>query len=263
MYPVIFEIRGFTLSSYGLMMSVAFIVTGWLLCRELGRRNLDPQWAFEIVWRAALGGVVGAKIYYAILHQDPWALVSRGGLVWYGGFIGGASLVLLYALRHRLPLREVVDSVAVFVPLGYAFGRVGCFLVGDDYGRPTDSWLGIVFPNGSPPSTVRNLREHFGFSLPPSFSDTTVLAVHPTQLYEIGLSLVVFAILYRLRLGDRPRGFLLGCCLTLMGIERFIVEFFRVKDDRMFAALTLAQMISVAVCACGVGLAIKSRRRGA
>jgi phosphatidylglycerol:prolipoprotein diacylglycerol transferase len=143
--------------------------------------------------------------------------------------------------------------LAPALALGYAIGRVGCFLVGDDYGRPTSSPVGIAFPEGAPPSTAGNLRQSFGVSIPDSIPDSTVLEVHPTQLYEVGLSLLIFAVLWRMR-GRRPVGRVFSLWLVLAGLERFAVEFFRAKDDRFIGALTLAQVFSVGLVAFGFWL---------
>jgi phosphatidylglycerol:prolipoprotein diacylglycerol transferase len=115
--------------------------------------------------------------------------------------------------------------------IGYAVGRIGCFLVGDDYGRPTDSWVGLAFPNGTPPSTAGNLRHSFGVDVPDSVPDWEVLRVHPTQLYETAIMLVVFVILWRLRRHPHRAGWLFMLYLVLAGLERAFVEIFRAKDQ--------------------------------
>lgn len=184
-------------------------------------------------------------------------LFSRAGLVWYGGFIGGAIGVSLAIYRRKAPVPVLADVCAPALALAYAVGRMGCFLVGDDYGRPTDSWVGIAFPKGSPPSTAGNLRRMFGVSIPESVPDTAVLAVHPTQLYEIGMSLLIFAILWRLRREPWKTGRLFSLWLALAGLERLIVEFFRAKDDRFFGFLTLAQLISIGLIVLGSWLFVR------
>jgi len=202
-------------------------------------------------------------VYYVLLNwpqtaQDPFGMLfSRAGLVWYGGFIGGAIGVSLAIHRRKAPVPVLADVCAPALALAYAVGRMGCFLVGDDYGRPTDSWVGIAFPKGSPPSTAGNLRRMFGVSIPESVPDTAVLAVHPTQLYEIGMSLLIFAILWRLRREPWKAGRLFSLWLALAGLERLIVEFFRAKDDRFFGVLTLAQLISIGLIVLGSWLFVR------
>lgn len=258
MYPVLFRVGDFVITSFGVMLAGAFLVGGYLASLEFRRRGHDPDYAWQLVIGAVVGGIVGAKLYYMLLNwpdllRDPWgSLASRSGLVWYGGFIGGALGVAYLAWRRQMPLGVVTDCAAVALPAAYAVGRLGCFLVGDDYGRPTDHWIGVAFPRGAPPSTAGNLREQFGVAVDPSIPDSQVLAVHPTQLYEIAMSLIIFAYLWRVRREPRPSGSLFMLYLMLAGIERFLVEIFRAKDDRFFGPLTLAQTISLAILLSGL-----------
>ena len=107
--------------------------------------------------------------------------------------------------RRRLPVWPLLDAATPALALGYAVGRIGCFLVGDDYGRPTDAPWGIAFANGLPPTTAGYLRADFGLSIPPGTPDDALLRVHPTQLYETAIALGIFAVGYRLlRRGGAP-----------------------------------------------------------
>ncbi len=276
MYPILFRLPewfpllgGEPVTSFGVMMLFSFMTAGYVLRAEMGRLGEDPEKAWDILFMAVLGGVVGAKAYYVLLNfprlaADPTGMIfSRGGMVWYGGFLLATVLVVRKIRRLGLPLGKVADASAPALALAYAVGRIGCFLVGDDYGRPTDSWVGIAFPNGAPPSRVDVLEEQFGITVDPEMIEKygEVLPVHPTQLYEIGISTLMFALLWTLRRHDQRKGWLFMVWLALAGAERFFVEIFRAKDDRFFGVLTLAQLISLVLV--GVGVVWSARLRKA
>jgi len=242
------------ITGYGLMMMVAFLAGGWLVGRELRRRRLSEDYAADMVAAAVIGGIIGAKLWYVALTQDLDSLFSRGGLVWYGGFIGGALAVMLNGWRLGVPLRWTMQLAAPALAAAYALGRIGCFLVNDDYGRPTDLPWGMRFPDGLPPSTAGNLQALFGIPVPAGTDPATVLAVHPTQLYEAALMLAAFTVLWRLRDNGRPVGWLFGLYLVFAGAERFLIEILRAKDDRFLGPFTLAQLTSVVLVAIGVWL---------
>ena len=214
-----------------------------------------------MVAAAVIGGIIGAKLWYVALTRDPGAIFSRGGLVWYGGFIGGALAVILNGWRLRVPLRWTMQIAAPALAAAYALGRVGCFLVNDDYGRPTQSALGeCKFPEGLPPSTAGNMHQLFGIPMPPGTDPCTVLAVHPTQLYEVGDHAGGLRCSGGFGAG-RPVGWLFGLYLVFAGVERFLVEILRAKDDRFLGPFTLAQLTSVILVAIGAEPASRFGRR--
>jgi phosphatidylglycerol---prolipoprotein diacylglyceryl transferase len=253
-YPFIIHVGPLEITGYGLMLMVAFLMGGWLIARQLRENGLKEDYAADIVAAAVIGGIIGAKLWYVALTGDPGALFSRGGLVWYGGFIGGAVAVMLNGWRLRVPLRWTMQLTAPALAAAYALGRVGCFLVNDDYGRPTNLPWGVKFPEGLPPSTAGNLKQLFGVPVPAGIDPSTVLQVHPTQLYEVAAMLIAFAILWRLRKSGRPVGWLFGLYLVFAGVERFLVEIVRAKDDRLLGPFTLAQLTSVIIVVWGVVL---------
>lgn len=251
MFPTILKIGSFEVTSFGLLMFLAFIGAGWVLSMMFRRYGLDEELASSMVVAGALGGIVGAKIYYAILFRDWRLLFDRAGLVWYGGMIGGFLCCLWLVRRAKAPVLTVADAAAPALAFGYAIGRIGCFLVGDDYGRPTDQWFGVAFPKGAPPTTAQSLRD-FGVAVDPAIDPFTVLKVHPTQLYESAAAFVMFAILMRLNRRPHRPGQAGALLLILLGIERFLVEFVRAKDDRFLGPFTVAQLISVLLVIAGV-----------
>jgi len=253
MFPTLLKIGSFEITTFGLMMFLAFVAAGAVLTRQFRKYGLSDDLASSMVMYAAIGGIVGAKIYYAILFRDWHLLFDRAGLVWYGGLIGGTLACSFLIRRRRQDYFKVVDAAAPALAIGYCLGRIGCFLVGDDYGRPTDSWVGIAFPKGSPPTTAEALRE-FGVAVPPNALPTDVLRVHPTQLYESGAALIMFLILMRYTSRAHSKGRAFALFLILLGIERFFVEFVRAKDDRFLGPFTIAQLISVILIVGGIVL---------
>jgi phosphatidylglycerol---prolipoprotein diacylglyceryl transferase len=248
-YPLKFSLGPLEITGYGIMMMVGFLMGGWLITLELRRRGLYEEYAADITVAAVVGGIIGAKVWYWVLNGG--SLFSRGGLVWYGGFVGGFLAVMLNGWRLKVPLRWTFHLCAPALAAAYALGRIGCFIVNDDYGHPTNLPWGVKFPQGLPPSTALNMQEQFGIPIPSGMDPATVLAVHPTQLYETGLMLIAFALLWRLRLRARPIGWIFGIYLICAGVERFLIEFVRAKDDRIFGPLTIAQVVSLALIAGG------------
>jgi len=237
MFPVIARLGPFTIYSYGLMMALGFIVCGQLYGRELKRRGLDPDMAGVVVFYAVVGGVLGARAYYMIMYwhevaEHPLqALVSGSGLVWYGGLAGGLVASLLAFRRHGSPWVKMFDACAPYLALAYVFGRLGCFFAGDgDYGPPSNLPWAMSFPNGAVPTDV---------------------PVHPTPLYEAAVMLGIFAILSRLRFKARPDGWLFAVFLMLQGLERMVLEYWRV-DEVPVGPFSDAQLIGAATLLAGL-----------
>jgi phosphatidylglycerol---prolipoprotein diacylglyceryl transferase len=267
MHPVLFRVGSTSFSSYGVMLALGIFIAGWLLARELRRTGGDADLAWELLFFAATGGFVGAKVLYMLVHEpatlrDPLsALVQGGGLTWYGGLLVGLPLVVWRLRRRGIAALPVLDRIAPGVPVAYASARVGCFLVGDDYGLPSALPWAMSFAAGTPPSTAGNLRDRFGVALPADMPADALLRVHPTQLYEVALSLAIFGVLWGLRRRPAPVGRLFALWLVLAGAERIAVEFLRAKNDRVLGPFTVAQAISLAlVCAGALLLASRTRQ---
>lgn len=252
MYPELFRIGDFAVTTFGLMMFLSFVTGAWILGRQLERYGQPKELAWDVLAWVAVGGIMGAKVYYLALHPAELsanflgAVFSRGGLVWYGGLIGGIIAYYLQVRSRKLPIAVMFDATAPALAVAYGVGRMGCFLVGDDYGRYTDGPLGISFPRGAPPSTAGNLRAIGETNIPPAIPDSAVVPVHPTQLYEIGLAGIMFVILWKLgaKRGLRS-GQLFSLFLALYGIERFFIEFVRAKSDRFVMGLSTSQIMSI------------------
>ena len=211
MYPTIVDFGFVGIHSFGLMLFTAFITSGIVIQSELKRRGFAPELASAIVMAAAIGGIVGAKLYSALLDGQITfqELFSTSGIVWYGGFIGGCLAVIIVIVRSSNPFLPTIDIVGPTVILGYGIGRIGCLLAGDgDYGPPSDLPWALAFPNGTVPTDV---------------------PVHPTPIYETLLSWAFFGILWsQRRKFEGTPGVVFGASLVLLGVERFIAEFWRI-----------------------------------
>src|SRR3954464_15846832 len=234
-----------TLQTFGICFAAAFVVSGALVGRRLKELRKPPDWAYEIVFAALVGGLVGSRVDYVIQNWSKVSddllgnLFSGSGLVWFGGLLGGAAGVLLWARwRGWLGLR-LLDACAPALAVGYAIGRCGCQLSGDgDYGKAWDGPWAMSYPDGTKPI------------------DTPV---HPTPVYETLAMGLIALLLWRLR--DRlTNGTLFALYLLLAGTERLLVEFIRRNSDAALG-LTQAQLVSVAMMiAGGVWLLLAFRR---
>lgn len=264
-HPFNFGIANFQLTGFGIAVLLAFLIGQIISERELARRGHDVEAAAvaDVLFAALLGTLIGAKGYYVLVvsHEisDLW---SRGGFVFWGGFIGSVLLCAATIRHKRLSFVRFADVAGIAIAAGYAIGRTGCWAVGDDYGKPYTGPLAVAFPNGAPPSTALEMSRVFHVPIPPGMSPSTVLSVYPTQLLEVLLGFLMFAILWRLRDHKHAEGWLMGVYCMLAGIERFIVEFFRAKDDRFAWAgsLSMAQIIAIGITLAGVGImALRSK----
>ncbi|MEO8579479.1 MAG: prolipoprotein diacylglyceryl transferase [Gemmatimonadales bacterium] len=245
--PLSYDVGPLQLTGFGLAVLMAFVVAQIIAQRELARRGHDPEPIGDVVFAAVIGGLLGGKIYYAILMHDFGAILSRAGFVFWGGLTGGILACYAYIHWKHLSFTRISDVAAPALAAGYSIGRSGCWAVGDDYGRPWDGPWAVSFPHGAPPSTVANMTELFHIPAPVGSTPNQVLSVHPTQLYEVALGFVMFLILWRFRNHKHAEGWLFGLYCVLAGIERFLVEFVRAKDDRfLFGTFTGAQAIAIA-----------------
>lgn len=240
MYPVIFRIGDFEITSFGVLVAIGALVGIWIFQRELRRAGL-PESGVDAAVAGVLGGLAGAKVLWTIEHlgQEPFTdlLFSRGGMSWFGGLLGGVGAGMWMLRRRGIPLIAGLAAASPALAIGHAIGRIGCFMVGDDYGRPTDLPWGVAFPKGLPPTDV---------------------PVHPTQLYEMALLLPIAWALIAWRKRGVPDRVVLGRYLALAGALRFAIEFIRV-NERIVGPLTLAQLIAGALVVAGVVLLRSAR----
>lgn len=244
------------LSGFGIAVLLAFVIAEVVTERELLRRghDLEARHTADVLLGAIIGTILGGKLYYVAFITHNWHDVfSRAGFVFWGGFTGAVIACWAVIRFRKLSFSRYADVGGIAIAAGYAVGRTGCWAIGDDYGKWYNGPLAVSFPQGYPSSTVGDMTRGFHASFPPSMDPSTVVGVIPTQLIEVALGMVMFGILWRLRRHTHADGWLFGVYAVLAGIERFAVEFLRIKDDRFFA-LSVAQCIAIAVFLVGIAI---------
>ncbi|HET9453162.1 MAG TPA: prolipoprotein diacylglyceryl transferase family protein [Gemmatimonadaceae bacterium] len=259
-HPFQFGIGPLQFTGFGIAVVMGFVLAQMIAQQEMERLGHDPAPIGDMIVGAVIGGLLGAKLYFVVVLGNWDALFARGGFVFWGGLAGGAAAVLAIARWKKVPMLRTLEVGAPSLAAAYAVGRTGCWAIGDDYGRPWDGPLATQFPEGAPPSTAGIMASEFGVRFPPGTDPATVVAVHPTQLYQVAMITVMFLIIWRLRKHRHREGWLFGVYLVLAGIERFLVEFVRAKDDLLSFGLTIAQVISIAAILGGVAWLVAFRR---
>lgn len=239
MYPELLRIGNFAISSFGLMVALAFLAGYWIASLEFKRKKLDDKLLGNILLLSMLGGIGGAKLMYIFENvplsdfiSSPFThIFSRGGLTFYGGFIGAVLLFWILTIKNKVSFFKVMDAMAPALAIGHSIGRIGCFLVGDDYGIKSDVPWAVAFPKGLPPTTD---------------------PVHPTQIYEVILMGLIFFVLWKLRKRNTPDGWLFSILIILAGIERFLIEFIRSTTPSPIPDLSVAQLIAIGLIVIGI-----------
>jgi phosphatidylglycerol:prolipoprotein diacylglycerol transferase len=232
------NLLGISIKTFGVMFALGFLACGAVVARRLRELGRSVDWAYEIVFAALVGGVVGARGYFLIenfsqvKHDLIGSVFSGSGLVWYGGAIGGAIGVIAWMRWRGVLELWMFDLCATALALGYAIGRIGCQVSGDgDYGIRSSLPWAMGYPHGTVPT-------------PPG------VRVQPTPIYETVAMCLVAYLLWRLRDRVRP-GVVFALYLVLSGLERFLVEFIR-RNDEVLAGLTSPQLESVALFVIGL-----------
>ncbi|HEU4976127.1 MAG TPA: prolipoprotein diacylglyceryl transferase family protein [Baekduia sp.] len=240
------DILGLSVKTFGLFFALNFAAWGLMAGRRLRELDRPPDWAYELVTVALVGGLVGARGYWLLQNHEGLGLgdiFGGSGLIWYGGLAGGVIAVLLWARWRDFLTVHLFDIGGVGLALGYAIGRIGCQLSGDgDYGKPWDGPWAMGYPDGTVPTAPG-------------------VTVHPTPIYEtLTMGLLALA-LWHLRDRVRP-GILFALYLVFGGLERFLVEFLR-RNEEAALGLTAAQIESIGLMAAGaLWLAVVLRRHG-
>ncbi|HVR05736.1 MAG TPA: prolipoprotein diacylglyceryl transferase family protein [Solirubrobacteraceae bacterium] len=244
-----FDVLGLQVKSFGVVFALAFLACGLLIARRLHELDKPVDWAYEIVFAALVGGLVGARGYFLLQNYNEVkghllsSIFSGSGLIWYGGAIGGAIGVLAWMRWRRALNLVMLDMTVTALALGYALGRIGCQVSGDgDYGIRSSLPWAMGYPHGTVPT-------------PPG------VTVQPTPIYETVAMGLVALLLWRLRDRVRP-GVIVALYCLLSGLERLLVEFIR-RNKEVLVGLTAAQLESVVLMIIGaIWLTLLVRERG-
>jgi phosphatidylglycerol---prolipoprotein diacylglyceryl transferase len=250
MYPILFQFGPITIYSFGVFMALAALTAAWVVSSELKRRGYNAELASTMVFAAAIGGLVGARLLFIVEEWNsflaaPWNYIFTGaGFTWYGGFFGGAAAASWVAKKNKIPWLVAVDIAAPALAIAYGVGRIGCHVAGDgDWGTVTDVPWGVAYTH----AIIGWVDPNTGIPYPPG------TRVHPTPIYEFLEAVVVFGILWALRKKNYAPGTLAWLYLILGSLSRFVVEFWRVNPPISFG-LSEAQLISLLLMALGLSL---------
>ncbi len=241
------DVFGLEVKTFGLFFALNFVAWGAIAAVRLKELGKPPDWAWEMVFVALVGGFLGARLYWIAQNSDEARgdlvgnVIGGSGLIWYGGLLGGALAMVVWARRRRFLGRQLLDIAGIGLPVGYAIGRIGCQVSGDgDYGEPSDLPWAMAYPDGVVPTTD---------------------LVHPTPIYETLIMGALGFALWQLRDHVRP-GALFAFYLVFGGLERFFIEFVRRNEDAALG-LTAAQLESALLVVLGlVGVALLRREGG-
>ena len=259
MHPTLFHIGSFELASYGLMTALGYAVAAGYLLKHLPQceiKNLTKETFWNLIFTAFVGAIIGGKLLFIIVSwpqlgatlTEKLATIVRDiryGFVFFGGMIVSVSALVWYIRHKKLPLLKTADFLIVGLPLGHALGRIGCFLAGCCYGKPTTLPWGVRFTN--PQALV-----------PPELLG---VPLHPTQLYEAGLNLVLFVILHIASQKPHKEGKILVLYVLCYAVLRFGIEFVR-GDYRggFLLGLSPSQIISLVIAGIALGIWAKFLR---
>jgi phosphatidylglycerol:prolipoprotein diacylglycerol transferase len=254
MHPILFEIRGFPIYTYGLLLAVAYLLGLQFALVRARARGLDANRIMDLGIWIIVSALVGAKVMLLVVERDkvsmePAELLNlfRSAGVFYGGLIAAVVVALWYLRRHRMPMWAVTDVFAPGIALGHVVGRLGCLLAGCCFGRPTSVPWAITFND---PLAAQNAGTPLGIPL------------HPTQLYEAGAELLILGVLLLLERRGRPfPGRTFWTYMLLYGISRFIVEFYRGDPRGVVGAFSTSQFVSLLIVPLSIVMLIALRRR--
>jgi len=227
MHPVLFRIGLLNFYSYGFFVALGIIIATYFAKQHAKTQGIPETKIVDLVFWMIVAGLIGGRIFYVILNLDMYLRypletlkIYKGGLVFHGGFIFALICTLIFIKRNKLPSLKTLDIIAVYIPLGHAFGRIGCFLNGCCFGRPAQLMFSVMFPG----DFIRR---------------------HPTQLYSAILLFCIFLSLLSLERKKEFEGQIFCAYCMMYGLMRFFIEFWRADNPQILGVFSLFQVISL------------------
>ena len=250
MHPVLLQAGSLKIYAYGVFVAVGFLAAIWVAGREIARQGIDREKFYDMGFWVVLSAIAGARLFHVLVYwrqyaPDPVEILKlwNGGLVFYGGFLAAVAACLLYLRRNRIPFLPVADASAVAIPLGLAFGRLGCTMAGCCFGKPSTLPWAVTF---SDPASLAPLH----------------VPLHPTQIYESMAGFAIFGILYATRDRFRTPGARFWTMLILYGAARSFLEIFRDDPRGFLGPLSESQVVSAVLIVYAVASLVAARAKG-
>ena len=250
MHPVLLQVGSLKIYAYGVFVAVGFLSAIWVAGREIARQGIDREKFYDMGFWVVLSAIAGARLFHVLVYwrqyaPDPVEILKlwNGGLVFYGGFIAAVAACLLYLRRNRIPFLPVADASAVAIPLGLAFGRLGCTMAGCCFGKPSTLPWAVTF---SDPASLAPLH----------------VPLHPTQIYESMAGFAIFGFLYATRDRFRTPGVRFWTMLILYGAARSFLEIFRDDPRGFLGPFSESQVVSAVLIVYAVASLVAARGKG-
>ncbi len=249
MHPVLVQIGSLKIYSYGVFVAIGFLAALWVSAREIDRHGLDREKFLDMGFWAVLSAIVGARMFHVLVYWREYAEAPseilklwNGGLVFYGGLIAAMAACAVFLRRHRMPFLPVADAAAIGIPLGLAFGRLGCASAGCCFGKATTLPWAITFTD---PASLAPLN----------------VPLHPTQIYESMAGFAIFGILYATRDRFRTPGMRFWTMLILYGAARSFLEIFRDDPRGFLGPFSESQVVSAVLIVYAIASILRARSK--
>jgi phosphatidylglycerol:prolipoprotein diacylglycerol transferase len=250
-HPVLLKIGSLKVYSYGVFVAIGFLAALWVAGREIARKGLDRERFFDMGFWVVIAAIAGARLFHVLVYWEEYRAspseiyrLWNGGLVFYGGFLAAVAACAYFLRRHRMPFLPVADASSLGIPLGLAFGRIGCTAAGCCYGKLTTVPWAIVFTD---PASLAPRGVH----------------LHPTQIYESLAAFAIFGTLYATRDRFRTPGMMFWTMILLYGVIRSFLEIFRDDPRGFLGPFSESQIVSAILIAYAVFSIVRARSQAA